>query len=143
MQDCLLKIMLANCRTSFMQKKEMSGKFKGAIVSSVVPEIDDSIRAACRTCVGKEPVFLSPEIDMGMKICYENSRQVGTDRIVNSIAAFDKYKQAVIVIDFGTATTFDYVSAEGEYRGGVIAPGMKISAEALFEKASKTAKGSA
>jgi len=110
---------------------------KGSIISSVVPEIDDSIKEACRTCVGKEPVLVSPEIDMGMKICYENPGQMGTDRIVNSIAAFEKYKQAVIVIDFGTATTFDYVSAEGEYRGGVIAPGMKISAEALFEKASK------
>ncbi len=123
---------------TFINSKEIKvSDIDGSIISSVVPEIDAVINEACFKYLGKEPVLVSHELDTGIKICYENPRQVGTDRIVNSIAAFDKYKQAVIVIDFGTATTFDYVTSKGEYKGGVIAPGMKISADALFENASK------
>jgi type III pantothenate kinase len=112
-------------------------KLKGTIIASVVPEVDAEIKEACRICFKREPVFVSHETDMGLKICYENSDQVGTDRLVNAVAAFEKYKQAVIIIDLGTATTFDYVTAEGEFLGGAISPGLKMSAEALFEKASK------
>ena len=123
---------------AFLEAEQVPvSKLKGSIIASVVPEVDAVIKEACRICLKREPVFVSHEIDMGLKICYENPKQAGIDRIVNSVAAFDKYKQAVIVIDFGTATTFDYVSSEGEFKGGVISPGIKISAEALFEKASK------
>jgi type III pantothenate kinase len=124
-------------RAFFEAEQVPFSKLKGSIIASVVPEVDAVIKEACRICLKREPVFVSHEIDMGLKICYENPNQAGIDRIVNSVAAFDKYKQAVIVIDFGTATTFDYVSSEGEFKGGVISPGLKISAEALFEKASK------
>jgi type III pantothenate kinase len=72
-----------------------------------------------------------------MPICYDNPREVGADRIVNAVAAFEKYRRSLIVIDFGTATTFDYITPQGEYLGGAIAPGIQISSEALFQKASK------
>ena len=123
---------------AFFESEHVSvSKLKGSIIASVVPEVDEVIKEACRICLKREPVFVSHEIDMGLKICYENSGQVGTDRLVNAVAAFEKYKQAVIIIDLGTATTFDYVTAEGEFLGGAISPGLKISAEALFEKAPK------
>lgn len=112
-------------------------KVKGSIIASVVPEVDTLIKEAFSKCLKREPVFVSHKIDLGLKICYENPEQVGTDRVVNAAAAFKIYKQDVIIIDLGTATTFDYVTAEGEYLGGAISPGLKMSAEALFEKASK------
>ena len=131
-KDCAEKL-----RAFFEAEQVPVSKLKGSIIASVVPEVDAVIKEACRICLKREPVIASNEIDLGLKISYDNPAQVGTDRLVNAVAAFDKYKQAVIVIDFGTATTFDYVSSEGEFKGGVISPGIKISAEALFEKASK------
>ncbi len=120
---------------AFLEAEQVPvSKLKGSIIASVVPEVDAVIKEACRICLKGEPVFVSHEIDMGLKICYENPKQAGIDRIVNSVAAFDKYKQAVIVIDFGTATTFDYVSSEGEFKGGVISPGIKISAGPFLKK---------
>jgi len=83
------------------------------------------------------PLIVGPEIKTGIKIFYDHPAEVGADRIVNAIAAFERYKRCLIVVDFGTATTFDYVSAKGEYMGGAIAPGIGISAEALFERTSK------
>jgi len=115
-------------------------KLNGSIIASVVPEIDELIKEACRVILNSEPVYVSHRIDLGLKISYDNPGQVGTDRLVNAVAAFEKYNQAVIIIDLGTATTFDCVTAEGEYLGGAISPGLKISAEALFEKASKLPK---
>jgi type III pantothenate kinase len=76
-------------------------------------------------------------VKTGMPIFYDNPREVGADRIVNAVAAYEKYRRALIIVDFGTATTFDYVSPKGEYMGGCIAPGIMISCEALFEKAAK------
>jgi type III pantothenate kinase len=84
-----------------------------------------------------EPLIVGPDIDTGMVIAYENPAEVGADRIVNAVAAYHRYKKSLIVVDFGTATTFDYVSARGEYMGGAIAPGIGISAEALFQRTSK------
>jgi type III pantothenate kinase len=84
-----------------------------------------------------KPLIVGPDIDTGMVIAYENPAEVGADRIVNAVAAYHRYKKSLIVVDFGTATTFDYVSARGEYRGGAIAPGIGISAEALFQRTSK------
>jgi type III pantothenate kinase len=83
------------------------------------------------------PLFVGPGIKTGMPIRYDNPREVGADRIVNAVAAYEKYRRELIAVDFGTATTFDYINASGEYEGGAIAPGVKISAEALFHNASK------
>jgi type III pantothenate kinase len=83
------------------------------------------------------PLFVGPDINLGMPIKYDNPREVGADRIVNAVAAYATYQRSLIIIDFGTATTFDYISPEGEYRGGAIAPGIGISSEALFQRASK------
>jgi type III pantothenate kinase len=84
-----------------------------------------------------KPLIVGLDIDMGIKIVYKNPAEIGADRIVNAEAAYQRYKRSLIVVDFGTATTFDYVSSKGEYRGGAIAPGIGVSAEALFEKTSK------
>ena len=83
------------------------------------------------------PIFVEPGIKTGMPILYENPSEVGADRIVNAVAGYEKYKKALIIVDFGTATTFDYITPKGEYTGGCIAPGIMISLEALFERASK------
>jgi len=83
---------------------------------------------------------VEPGIKTGMPIIYDNPREVGADRIVNSVAAYRRYQRELIVVDFGTATTFDYVSVKGEYLGGVIAPGLTTSSEALFSRASKLPK---
>jgi type III pantothenate kinase len=84
-----------------------------------------------------KPLVVGPDIDTGIKIVYKNPAEVGADRIVNAEAAYERYKRSLIVVDFGTATTFDYVSPRGEYKGGAIAPGIGISAEALFQRTSK------
>jgi len=84
-----------------------------------------------------KPLIVGPDIDTGMVIAYGNPVEVGADRIVNAVAAYERHKKSLIVVDFGTATTFDYVSPRGEYMGGAIAPGIGISAEALFQRTSK------
>jgi len=128
----------ANKLLAFLESEKVSVlKLSGAIITSVVPEIDAVIKEACRACLNREPVFVSHETELGLKIGYDNPDQVGTDRLVNAAAAFEKYKQSVIIIDLGTATTFDCVTEQGEYLGGAISPGLKISSDALFEKASK------
>ncbi|MBN1547111.1 MAG: type III pantothenate kinase, partial [Syntrophaceae bacterium] len=91
----------------------------------------------CERYFRLKPYIVGPGIKTGMPILYENPREVGADRIVNAVAAFEAYRRNVIVVDFGTATTFDYVTAKGEYQGGAIAPGLNISSDALFEAASK------
>jgi type III pantothenate kinase len=109
----------------------------GIIVSSVVPDLNGVVGATCRDYFSCEPLFIGPGIKSGMPILYENPHEVGADRIVNSVAAIARYGSPVIVLDFGTATTFDIVGPGGEYLGGVIAPGPGVSAEALFEKAAR------
>lgn len=109
----------------------------GAIISCVVPDQIHVFRRTCRRYFGTEPVIVGPGVRTGMKILADNPREVGADRIVNSIAAYDRVAGPCIVVDFGTATTFDCVSAAGEYLGGAIAPGYAISADALFRQASK------
>jgi type III pantothenate kinase len=109
----------------------------GAIVASVVPLLTDTVVQFVQTAFGCEPLIVGPGIKTGMSIRYENPREVGADRIVNSVAAYEWAKQGVIVVDFGTATTFDCVTPDGDYLGGVIAPGIQISAEALFARASR------
>lgn len=108
-----------------------------AIVASVVPSLTEPMCALVQRAIGREALVVGPGIKSGMPILYENPREVGADRIVNAVAAFDRYKQGLIVVDFGTATTFDCVTPKGEYLGGVIAPGIQISADALFSRAAK------
>ena len=108
-----------------------------AIVASVVPSLTDPMLDLVCRGFGKEALVVGPGIRTGMAILYENPREVGADRIVNAVAAYERYKGGVIVVDFGTATTFDCVSPKGEYLGGVICPGINISADALFQRAAK------
>lgn len=107
------------------------------IISCVVPPMQSALEALCHKYFNLTPLMVGPGVKTGMPIQYDNPKEVGADRIVNAVAAFDKWHCAMIVVDFGTATTFDVVSAAGEYLGGAIAPGIGISAEALFARASK------
>jgi type III pantothenate kinase len=110
-----------------------AAKVSGISISSVVPPLDSTLREVCERYFHLKPLFVEPGIKTGMPILYENPQEVGADRIVNGVAAFEKYGGPCIVVDFGTATTFDAVSRKGEYLGGIIAPGIGISAQALFE----------
>lgn len=106
---------------------------RGIIISSVVPPLDSVLREVCERYFHLKPLFVEPGVKTGMPVLYENPAEVGADRIVNGVAAFEKYGGPCVVVDFGTATTFDAVSQKGEYMGGVITPGIGISAQALFE----------
>lgn len=107
------------------------------ILSCVVPPLEMVVVQTARKYLELEPLIVGPGIKTGIPILYENPREVGADRIVNSVAAYQKYGGPCIVIDFGTATTFDAISADGAYLGGIITPGIQISYEALFHKAAK------
>ncbi|HEY9061967.1 MAG TPA: type III pantothenate kinase [Pseudobacteroides sp.] len=107
------------------------------IMASVVPPIMYSLEHAIRKYLKKEPILVGPGIKTGINIKYENPREVGADRIVNAVAAIEIYGGPIIVVDFGTATTFCAISSKGDYLGGVICPGIKVSLEALFQKAAK------
>ncbi len=109
----------------------------GVIISSVVPPLNPTLERLSRRFFGRPPLFIEPGIKTGMPIRYDNPTEVGADRIVNAVAARELYGAPVVVVDFGTATTFDIVNAAGEYIGGIIAPGISISAEALFAQASR------
>src|ERR1700724_120320 len=109
----------------------------GIVISSVVPPVDSTLRHVCERYFNTKPLFIEPGVKTGMPVLYDNPAEVGADRIVNSVAAFEKFGGPCIVVDFGTATTFDCVSAKGEYLGGVISPGLGISADALFERTAR------
>jgi type III pantothenate kinase len=109
----------------------------GIIISSVVPPLDSTLRQVCEKYFEVKPLFVEPGVKTGMPVKYENPAEVGADRIVNGVAAFEKHGGPCIVVDFGTATTFDAISKNGEYLGGVIAPGLGISADALFERTAR------
>ncbi|HVP56208.1 MAG TPA: type III pantothenate kinase [Candidatus Eisenbacteria bacterium] len=110
---------------------------QGIVVSSVVPPLDSTLREVCECYFQIKPLFVEPGVRTGMPVHYDNPAEVGADRIVNSVAAFEKFGGPCIVVDFGTATTFDVVSPKGEYLGGVITPGIGISADALFERTAR------
>lgn len=111
---------------------------KAAIVSSVVPDALFSIKTFVRSYLKCDPTVVSGgEIDLGMPVLIDNPRELGADRLINAFAAWHEHEQALIVIDFGTATTFDVVSGKGEYLGGIIAPGINLSLEALRAAAAK------
>jgi type III pantothenate kinase len=107
------------------------------ILSTVVPAVQQPLEDMSRQLFGVDPLNVGPGIRTGIPILYDAPREVGADRIVNAVAAFEQYGGPCIVVDFGTATTFDAISARGEYLGGAICPGVGISAEALFERAAR------
>src|SRR5580698_9560452 len=119
-----------------MAELEVKG-IHGIVISSVVPPLDPILRAVCERYFSLRPLFVEPGVKTGMPVHYDNPAEVGADRVVNGVAAFEKYGGPCIVVDFGTATTFDCVSAKGEYRGGVICPGIGISADALFQRTAR------
>lgn len=110
------------------------------IISSVVPNINDIFPEICEKYFKIQPIIIGPGVKTGMNILYDNPKEVGADRIVNSVAAFEKYGGPLISVDLGTAITFDVINEKGEYLGGVISPGVKISADALFQKTAKLPK---
>ena len=114
-----------------------SRKIRDIIISCVVPPMLNILEPLCGKYFSLKPLIVGPGVKTGMPIFYDNPKEVGADRIVNAVAGYEKYKQDLIIVDFGTATTFDYVSARGEYMGGCITPGIMISSEALFERAAK------
>jgi len=109
----------------------------GIVVSSVVPPLDPILRQVCERYFNLRPLFIEPGVKTGMPVHYDNPAEVGADRIVNAVAALEKYGGPCIIVDFGTATTFDCVSAKGEYLGGIICPGIGISADALFDRTAR------
>lgn len=123
--------------TLFREAGIAPSEVEGIAICSVVPPLTPIIEAMARARFGHDPLMIEPGVKTGMPILYENPHEVGADRIVNGVAAFARYGGPAIVIDFGTATTFDTITAKGEYLGGVIAPGLKISAEALFSRAAR------
>ncbi len=116
------------------------GRIDGVVVCSVVPFMNSVLEQTSRSSIGIDPVFIGPGIRTGMPIRYENPHEVGADRIVNAVAAADRVGSPVMVLDFGTATTLDVVDSVGDYLGGIIAPGLEISAEALFERAARLSR---
>lgn len=107
------------------------------IIASVVPPVMYTLINAIRKYVGVQPLIVGKDIDTGLKNCYDNPKEVGVDRLVNAVSAIAQYGCPLIIIDIGTATTFDVIDEQGAYRGGAIFPGIKLAMEALFQKASK------
>lgn len=123
---------------AFLEEGGTGGaQVEGMIVSSVVPDLSGVVRQAARRYFELEPLFVGPGVKTGVPILYDNPHEVGADRIVNAVAARQRHGAPVIVLDFGTATTLDVVGPGGEYLGGAIAPGLNVSAEALFAKAAR------
>ena len=117
-------------------------KVDGLILGSVVPPLTSTTRGMAERYFGLNALIVEPGVNTGMPILYENPAEVGADRIVNAIAAYERFDRTaaprpLVVVDFGTATTFDAVSAKGEYLGGAICPGVQISADALFQRAAR------
>lgn len=112
-------------------------QIEGVIISSVVPPLMPTLERLSHKYLGMSPIIVGPGVKTGLNIRYENPREVGADRIVTSVGAIVKYGAPLIVVDFGTATTFDFVDASGDYLGGAIVPGIGISTEALYQRAAK------
>jgi type III pantothenate kinase len=110
---------------------------KGCCISSVVPQLNFDLMRVSEAVFGIEAIMVGPGTKTGLILQCDNPREVGADRIVNAVAAIEEHKGPLIVMDFGTATTFDAITAKGEYRGGVIIPGIQVSADVLFEKCAK------
>jgi type III pantothenate kinase len=124
-------------RNLFMLDGVQVEQIRGIMAASVVPTLNGVLEEMASKYFHLKPLFLTPGTRTGMAIHYDNPQEVGADRIADAVAAFEKYGGPCIVLDFGTAITFDVVSEKGEYLGGAIAPGLGISADALFEHAAK------
>ncbi|MBW2274019.1 MAG: type III pantothenate kinase [Deltaproteobacteria bacterium] len=124
-------------RSLFEQEGRSSDQVTDVILSSVVPPAQPIWERVSSKLFGRAPIIVGPGIRTGMPVRYENPREVGADRIVNAVASFELFGGPIIAVDFGTATTFDCISGAGEYLGGVICPGIHVSMEALFDRASK------
>ena len=135
-RDELVVLLLTLLDVAGVQRRQVDA----TIVASVVPSLTEPICQAARRAFGHETMLVGPGIKTGMPILYENPREVGADRIANAVAAFERTQSAVVVVDFGTGTNFDCVSPKGEFLGGVIAPGMQISAEALYSRAARLSR---
>lgn len=120
-------------------KLDISG-LEDIIIASVVPNLMHTISAACLRYLGKKPIMVTHDIDLGIKNMYRNPSEVGADRLVTSAAAYYKYGGPTIIIDIGTAITLDFINEQGEYIGGIIAPGIEIAADALFDRTAKLPK---
>ena len=124
-------------RNLFELKGLQIGVVDGIVISSVVPPLDSTLRQVCELYFKVKPLFVEPGVKTGMPVLTDNPVELGADRIVNCVAAFDRFGGPCIVVDMGTATTFDAISRKGEFLGGAIAPGLGISAEALFSRAAR------
>ena len=130
----------AELKMLLMNEIEDISRISGIIMSSVQPDLNYTMEHACQYYFGFKPITVSVGIKTGLKIKYTNPQEVGADRIVNCVAAYKLYKGPCIVVDFGTATTFNYVTAEGEFMGGCIAPGIKTSLDSLVEHTARLPK---
>ena len=124
-------------RNLFSMANLEASEIQGIVISSVVPPLDPVLRQVCERYFNSKPLLIEPGVKTGMPVHYDNPAEVGADRIVNAVAAFEKYGGPCVIVDFGTATTFDCVSAKGEYLGGIICPGIGISADALFQRTAR------
>ena len=113
------------------------GQIKAIIFSSVVPALSGPVQRMCLKYFNLEPLAVSAKLDLGLKICYHNPQEIGADRLATAAAGYHKYGRPLIIVDFGTATTFDVINAKGEYLGGCICPGVNLSAEGLFRHTAK------
>ncbi len=118
-------------------KGVMAGDIKGVSVASVVPDVMHSLTGGISRYFHTKPLIVGPGVKSGIKVATDNPRDIGADRIVDCVAAFEKYGGPVLVIDFGTATTYDYVTANGSFAAGITAPGIRISSEALWKATAK------
>lgn len=114
-----------------------TARLEGSIVASVVPDVMHSLIGSLVKYIGTRPIIVGPGIKTGIRITTEDSRAIGADRIVDAVAAYEKYGGPVLVLDFGTATTYDLITEKGEFAAGITAPGIRISSEALWTKAAK------
>ncbi|WP_306985958.1 type III pantothenate kinase [Alkalicoccobacillus murimartini] len=127
-------------QSMFAGEKIAFSNIKGIIISSVVPPIMHTLEQMCRMYLGQKALVIGPGVKTGLNILYENPREVGSDRIANAVGALTHYGSPVIIVDFGTATTYCYINEKEQYVGGAIAPGMAVATEALYLKASKLPK---
>ena len=128
------------CLSLMARNGRIPEHISGAIISSVVPALTETFESMVETSFGCTPITVSSDLETGLTLKYLNPKEIGSDRIVNAAAAYEQFRRDLIIVDFGTATTFCAVSGTGEYLGGVIAPGLGISAEALFSRAAKLSK---
>jgi type III pantothenate kinase len=136
-RECTSDELIVTLRSLFSHENRHIDEVTDVIISSVVPPLQPIWERVVTKLFNRETLVVGPGIRTGMPVRYDNPHEVGADRIVNAVAAYDLYGGPIIAVDFGTATTFDCISGHGEYLGGVICPGIHISMEALFERASK------